>query len=358
MKKLWTLSLLTLLTLASLALLPPGQQQIAKAAPTTGNGDDEWPEDEWPELELLPPNREQNPQEQKITVGPPLAPPRDNRVKALLPQGSVLHRKRDGKQLIIPRDTYLNVRKATIEVEQRDYDFVDGQDPLIHILNKQDQALYTITPDQIIFIDQVADLFEQPTHYEEYIPRERAKIDSFETFHELSVALYQSTAKFLENVATDKDARDNISGIELVYQGHLDFDAPFLLGGQLHYSIGSTGPPDNRFRMQQWTLGPVVSVPFALLNEKKVFLQIGTSFSILFNIQGPENGQDFPFRSQSLKVGLQAYHLGPIVNIADFMYGVHFSREFATPRGDRFPSEMATQTTSEQKLSFLIGITW
>ena len=259
--------------------------------------------------------------------------------KALIPKGILLSRLKDGKKMTLPKDLYARVLKG------------DAHDPKVYVINKRGEMLYSVPFHQVIFIDQVSDLFKPPMYYEEYSPPPKAKEDPLEFFQELSFVLYQLTSEFLTHIESRNV--DNIWGQGLLYQAYMDFDLSVLLGGQFHYSLGQTDSLNDQFKIQQLALGPIINIPFTQFNERKVFFQIGTLISVLFDVKSSR--QEYQFRSQSLKIGVQAYHPSSTI---DFMFGIHFSRKFMSPVNKQLPNHAPDTATQENQLSFLIGGTW
>ena len=270
------------------------------------------------------------------------------KAKALLAKGSVLHRLQDGKKVTLPKDTYVNTLKSDLDNQW------------VYVLNKKNQPSYAIPYGQVTFIDQTTDLLQPPTLFEEYIPQKPIRKDSIAFAQELSFFFYQGTSKFIKNIKPD--ASDLARGGGALYQAYTTLDFPLIpertivLGGQFNYSLGTISSPNQRLKVQQFSLGPIIKVPIATFNQKKVFLQLAALSSLSFQVEDPENNRYFPFRSQSLSLGLQtSYHSRTFANI---MFGTHFSREWITPQLDQFPQGHSGAVTGENKLSLIVGIKW
>ena len=263
--------------------------------------------------------------------------------KAILPKGTILLRLKDDKKVTLRRETYVNVLKNRLQEKEK---FV--------VIDKQGNPLYTVLPDQVVVIEQVADLFKRPTNYQEYIPLEEEKQDSLKIAQEFSLAFYRLGPGFLDNIRAY--GGEDISGIDLFYQWFLDFNSLISLGGQINYSTGTASDADEQFKMQRLTLGPVVSKFLMDFDGGgKIALQIGTLRSIFFSAKHSKYEEDFPFSSQSLKMGLQLYAPGVL---ADFTFGIHLSREFISPVIDEFPKGVKVQAVRETQLSLTTGVAW
>ena len=249
-----------------------------------------------------------------------------------------LGRLSDGKLFTLPRDTYVKILKGDAKtIEQQ----------VFYVLDREGTTRYVVSPREVIPIGQVAELSRPPTTYQEYSPRPRPREDTFKTSRELSLYLYQLSTQFLDHAGSSPG--DPILGADLLYQHLFDFDFPLRLGGQISYGVGG----NEQFTIRRWALGPLASVPLSYLNDWEVLLQVGATFSFLFDARGGFHYHNLSFRSQALNIGVRVYSPSP------FLWGTHFSREFITPRtGGSLGAGNLGQATREERLGLLVGFTW
>ena len=267
------------------------------------------------------------------------------KLRAILPQGTVVHRIQDNQWLTLEKDTYVNVLK---------YGHLHVRKKSVYVLSKKNKILYTAPFDQVIFIDKVSNLLQRPTSYQEYPPPKEEKSDSIKFFQELSLELSLCTPEFLKNIG--RHNKRHFSNMGPLYQVHLDFDRTFVLGGKINYTMGKMDSTDGgQFKIQRLTLGPTASIPIGEVNGRKAFFQMGPLFSPLFKVKDPLSHRNFYFTSRSLQVGLKIYYPN---RPADFMFGIHLSREYISPRINKFPEVPTVQNTKEEALSLLLGASW
>ena len=261
-------------------------------------------------------------------------------LKALLPQGSVLRHLGDGKKTLLSRDLYVTALKG-----------LERTAP-VYILDQEQNVAYSASSDQVIFIDQVSDLLTPPRHYRQYPPPlPPPPRPPLQFSQEVSLALYHLSTPFLHSLEGEKT--DPALGTSLHYQCAVDMDV-VVFGGQLAYFLAAVASGEQQFKLQQFSLGPTVGVALVRAKRSKLLLQVSQSLSPLFKVQSSRLNREFRFGSQSLGAGLQWYFFDVV---ADFMLGVHFSREFVSPRGRDFPSPAPGKTTN-QRWSLVMGVRW